>query len=165
MVLRTIVTIMQHNFSTAPAEIPSDFTSTQITLLNEIRDKAIATVRKEGVKMSDISTALNILIKVEKQYFILTHRRIPGQKTRQPRSEPAQLIPFAPTPDKPQAAPAPPNSPAAAKQAPKIADKTSAPSPKSVSAEQQSRCMLKNQGYISESCTACTNGVCCIAKD
>ena len=89
---------MQHNVSISNNQIPADFTLAHIALLIEIRDKAIATVRKDGAKMSDLNAALNILIKVEKQFYTLTHRRPPGQKTRQSRHEPPQIIPFTPAP-------------------------------------------------------------------
>ena len=155
---------MQHNFTTSPNEIPSDFTSTQIALLIEIRDKAIATVRKDGAKMSEISTALNVLIKVEKQFFLLTHRRPPGQKTRQSRFESPQIIPFASHSGKPQASPQPPSSSATSKQTPENPDMPLPPTPMTATEERESLCMIKHKGYTSESCGGCIQGVCCLAK-
>ncbi len=144
---------MQHKPISTSTEIPADFTSIQIALLNEIRDKAIATVRKEGVKMSEINSALNVLIKVEKQFFLLTHRRIPGQKSKKSRHEPASILPFTPTEE------SDPSLPDPAELCPEVP----LPFPP-LSDTLESLCDLKQKGYRSESCRGCIRGECCINK-
>ncbi len=147
---------MQHTINSNLSDIPSDFTSTQIALLNEIRDKAIATVRKEGVKMSEINSALNVLIKVEKQFFILTHRRIPGQKSKKSRRDPPSILPFAPDGDSDQ-------SDSSSPTPSELCPETPLPLPP-LPDRLESFCDLKQKGFRSESCRACINGLCCIPK-
>ena len=92
-----LCSIMKQNAAINPIEPLPDFTATHIALLKECQEKAIAILRKDGVKMSELNSALSILIKIEKQFYYLTHRRPPFKKGKQPKQSPSEtpsIIPF-----------------------------------------------------------------------
>ena len=88
---------MQHNIANAPEETIADFTVAHLAILKECQEKAIAIVRKDNPKMSELNAALNILIKIEKQQYNITHRRPPTSKSSKTRHEPTSIIAFTPS--------------------------------------------------------------------
>ena len=101
---------MKHNLATTSTEIPADFTSTHIALLNEFQEQAVAMFRKPNAKPSEISTSLSILIRVERQFYRLSNRRLPSSRTKQTRTEPSPISVFEPTPESAVTQPAPAKS-------------------------------------------------------
>ncbi len=72
-------------------ETHADFTAAHLALLQEFHDKAVAILRKDDPKMSELNAALTMLIKVEKQPYYILHRRPPGQTRTH-----SCIIPFNP---------------------------------------------------------------------
>ncbi len=141
---------MKHNFANSPEETSADFTAAHLAIHKEFEDKAIAVLRKDDPKMSELNAALNMLIKIEKQQYYITHRRPPSQRIKQ--SKPTQpetpsIIPFSTTPPE-TTAPKNEAVPASAT----ISHSSPPPNPEN--------CHAKKFGYPSAACMECVNGAC-----
>ncbi len=144
-------TNLAHNLT----ETTADFTATHLALLQEFHDKAVAILRKDDPKMSELNAALTILIKVEKQRYYITHRRPHGQKRKH-----SSIIPFNPA--EADNTSLPPESATANPPNPDEKAAKSAPSPASDPAFAQPLlpCHNKLYGYPNSSCPGCIGGAC-----
>ncbi len=136
---------MKHNLATNPEETTADFTVAHLAILKEFHAKAIAILRKEDPKMSELNAALNMLIKIEKQQYNIAHRRPPYQRSRHfkpSQPETPSIIPFTP-----------PLAPATPK---------SEPPPTPASSTALENCHVKKFGVPSVTCTSCVNGACAL---
>ena len=140
---------MQHNIANAPEETIADFTVAHLAILKECQDKAIAIVRKDNPKMSELNAALNILIKIEKQQYNITHRRPPTSKSSKTRHEPTPIIAFTPPPARETPKTEPQSNPNSNETTPIILNETTLQA-----------CHMNRQGFHSATCTVCAKGPC-----
>ncbi len=93
-IVQTIYNTMNNDIAPNFAETLADFTASHLAILQEFQAKALAVLRKDEPKMSELHAALKIMIRIEKQLYTLAHRRPPGQRTKR-----SSIIPFAPSPE------------------------------------------------------------------